>query len=185
MVLEMMAEGSIEDWFLEGLLFHQAPVGDPLEIPREKIQTDGIIAAVECSKVPYPWALLSEVLCTGGVRMHLPMLDFRCEISPYNLKSIEAIARRLLSCPWTIIESERSYHLVGVALLTLQELSVLFGQALLLGPIVDRHYIAHQLINGHAALRIVAAPDKVGLRARLTTLPEIAKNVGGSGSIRS
>ena len=172
-VLEVIAEGSIEDWLLEGLLFHQEPIGKPLEISRGEVQADGIVTAVAKAQVPYPWALLSEVVCADGMQTHFPMLDFRCEISPSNLKSVEAIARRLLSCPWAVIESERSYHLVGAELLTFRELAAFFGRALLLGPIVDRHYIAHQLLNGSAALRIVAAPNKVGLRVRRTTFPHM------------
>jgi hypothetical protein len=173
-VLEVIAEGSIDDWLLEGLLFHQEPIGNALEISRDNIKTDGIVTLVERARVSYPWALLSEVICANGMRKHLPMLDFRCEISHLNLQSVTTIAHRLLSCPWTVIESERSYHLVGADLLTFRDLAAFFGRALLLGPIVDRHYIAHQLLNGGAALRIISDSTKPGLRARLTTFPYIA-----------
>ena len=174
-VLEMIAEGSIDDRLLDGLLFHQEPIDDLLEVSRDEIEAEGILKAVERAHIPYPWAVLSEVVCVDGTRKHFPMMDFRCELSHSSLQSVKAIAIRLLSCPWTVIESERSYHLVGAELLTFRELAAFFGRSLLLGPIVDRHYIAHQLLNGTAALRIVAAPGKAGLRARLTTFPDIGK----------
>jgi hypothetical protein len=97
-VLEIIAEGSIEDWLLDGLLLHQDPVDGALEISREEVQTNGIVAAVETARIPYPWAVLSEVVCVDGVRRHFPMLDFRCGISRPNLRSVEAIAGRLLTC---------------------------------------------------------------------------------------
>lgn len=170
-VLDILSRGHMEDWLVDGLLFHQEPVGAPLAISRKEIQTEGILKAVERAGVPYPWAVLSEVAYDHGGRKHIPMLDFRCEISPSNLRSVENIATRLMDSPWALIESERSYHLIGAQLLSFEGLAAFYGRALLLGPIVDRHYIAHQLVNGHAALRVTVAPGRRGLTTRLATFP--------------
>ncbi len=78
---------------------------------------------------------------------------------------------RPLDCPWVIIESEQSYHLLGASLISDRELTKFFGRAILLGPLVDRNYVAHQLINGNAALRVVNAPSGTGLKTRMTTFP--------------
>jgi hypothetical protein len=55
-----------------------------------------------------------------------------------------------------------------------RELAKFFGKAILLGPLVDRNYVAHQLINGSAALRIVSLAGKAELQTRVTTFPHYA-----------
>ncbi len=110
-------------------------------------------------------------------------LDIRCSMSRANFVSLEQVADRLLDCPWALIESECSYHLIGASLLTEREFAKFFGKAILFGPLVDRNYVAHQLINGCAALRIVNPNGKSGLWTRATTFPNrVWDDVGHSRS---
>ena len=127
----------------------------------------GIVATVEHAGISRPWAVLSEVTDSNGERAHLPMLDLRCEHSAANLLSVQRIAEHLLECPWVIIQSPRSYHIVGATLFAEAELTAFYGKSILCGPIVDRHYVAHQLINGIAGLRIHGESE---LCARLSTM---------------
>ena len=170
-ILEAMAAGPIEEFILEGVVYHQNMGGSLLEVPRSDVLGPGIAASVEKAGIPYPWAVLSRVRVEGGEDYHFPMLDIRCSISEANLVSLERLADRLFDCPWALIESECSYHLIGASLLTEREFTKFFGKAILFGPLVDRNYIAHQLINGCAALRIVNPKGKSGLRTRATTFP--------------
>lgn len=170
-ILEAMAIGPIEEIILDGALYHQSLGETLLEVSRKDVLGPGIVAIVEKAGIPYPWAVLSRVCTEGGAENHLPMLDFRCLISGENLMSLQRVAGRLLDCPWVLIESEHSYHLLGASLMSDRELTKFFGRAILLGPLVDRNYVAHQLINGSAALRIVSGPGRAELKTRVTTFP--------------
>lgn len=173
-ILEAMTTGPIEDPVLDGALYHQSLRETLLEVSRSDVLGLGIAATVEKARIPYPWAVLSRVLTDDGAEHHVPMLDFRCSISDANLVSLQRVAKRLLDCPWVLIESERSYHLLGASLLSDWELAKFFGKAILLGPLVDRNYVAHQLLNGSAALRMVSVAGKTGLKTRVTTFPHNA-----------
>jgi len=175
-ILEAMTTGPIEDPVLDGALYHQSLREVLLEVSSGDVLGPGIVATVEKARIPYPWAVLSKVLTNDGAEHHVSMLDFRCSISESNLVSLQRAAERLLDCPWVLIQSERSYHLLGASLLTDRELAKFFGKAILLGPLVDRNYIAHQLINGSAALRILNLAGKTGLKTRVTTFPPNAWN---------
>ena len=170
-ILEAMATGPIDEIILDGALYHQSLGKTLLEVSRRDVLGPGIVAIVEKAGIPYPWAMLSRVRAEGGAENHLPMLDFRCSISEVNLVSLQRVAERLLDCPWVLIESEHSYHLLGASLMGDRELAKFFGTAILLGPLVDRNYVAHQLINGSAALRIVNLAGKAELQTRVTTFP--------------
>jgi hypothetical protein len=166
-----MATGPIEESIFDGALYHQSLSKTLLEVPRADVLNPGIAVTVKKAGIPYPWAVLSRVHSKDAAEHHVPMLDFRCSISGPNLVLLQLVAKRLLDCPWVLIESEHSYHLLGASLLTDRELAKFFGKAILLGPLVDRNYVAHQLINGSAALRILNLAGKTGLKTRVTTFP--------------
>ena len=123
MILEAMATGPIEEMILDGALYHQSLGEALLEVSRRDVLGSGIVAIVEKAGISYPWAVLSRVRTEGGAEDHLPMLDFRCSISGVNLMSLQRVAGRLLDCPWVLIESEQSYHLLGASLMSDRELT--------------------------------------------------------------
>lgn len=173
-ILEGMTTGPIDESILDGALYHQSTGETLLEVSRNDVLGIGIVATVEKAGIPYPWAVLSRVRADDGTEYHFPMLDFRCPISEANLMSLQRVAERLLDCPWVLIESECSYHLLGASLLSDRELAKFFGASILFGPLVDRNYVAHQLLNGSGALRIVSVAGKTGLKTRVTTFPHNA-----------
>ncbi len=170
-ILEAMAIGPIEEIILDGALYHQGLGETLLEVSRKDVLGPGIVAIAEKAEIQYPWAVLSRVRTEGGAENHLPMLDFRCSISEVNLVSLQRVAGRLLESPWVLIESEHSYHLLGASLMSERDLTKFLARAILLGPLVDRNYVAHQLINGSAALRIVSMRGRLELQTRVTTFP--------------
>ena len=99
-------------------------------------------------------AMCSEVQLKKGSTKHIPMIDFRCPVSPHSLQLVSKIARLLDIGKGFIVETDRSYHLYGAELLTGQEWSQFLGRALQFSPIVDRAWIAHQLIDMCCNLRI-------------------------------
>jgi hypothetical protein len=99
-------------------------------------------------------AISSVVDLQDGSQRHIPMVDFHCPASPSNLKLAEAVANELNVGPGFILASGKSYHFYGLELINGSELASFLGRALLFAPIVDRAWIAHQLIESACALRI-------------------------------
>lgn len=100
-------------------------------------------------------ALLSQVETCDGEILHIPMLDFQCPSSstalPLVISAVKALTR---SSAGLLLESGRSYHYYGMQLLTSEELITFLARAMLLGPIIDRRWIAHRLLDGMCSLRI-------------------------------
>lgn len=114
-------------------------------------------------------ALLSEVFMDTGMKMHFPMLDFRCRADRAGLDAASRIARRLLPNSGTLLSSGRSYHAVGRELIRVEQLQRFLIDSLFYGPIVDRLYVAHHLRRGLCTLRI--STDQFG------STPSILVNV--------
>ncbi|MGN7190480.1 primase 1D-like protein [Curtobacterium sp. SAFR-003] len=99
-------------------------------------------------------ALSSEVRLTSGEIRHLPMIDFASKSRrPGSAQSVITAARRL-GIPGFVMESGRSYHFYGAVLLTQDELRRHLSRTLLLAPVTDARWIAHQLLDGMCSLRI-------------------------------
>jgi hypothetical protein len=99
-------------------------------------------------------ALLSSVIDKKGETAHLPMLDFHCPCSVENQRLAAEVLVALDPGPGYLIASGESYHFIGGQLISGSNLPSFLGRALLLSPIIDRAWIAHQLIEGTCALRI-------------------------------
>lgn len=115
--------------------------------------------------------ILSEVLCRDGSLGHLPMLDFHAFKSPENLRIVEEVAQRLFPEGSILMDSGESYHAYGTKLLSPEEFRRFLGKALLFVPIVDRAYVAHQLIEGRCALRLTAGGGKSQVPTVVAVLP--------------
>lgn len=98
-------------------------------------------------------AITSSVRMRDGSVKHLPLLDFHIGYSEHATSLITEIIP-LLGVSGLLLKSGKSYHFYGETLLTYQELLGFLGKALLFAPIVDRAWIAHQLMEGRCALRI-------------------------------
>jgi len=99
-------------------------------------------------------AISSLVSCSDGGQKHIPMLDLHCRVSHQNQDIVEEVVNLLDIGGGYILESGKSYHFYGVRLLSTDDLSSFLARALLFGPIVDRAWIAHQMIETSCALRI-------------------------------
>jgi hypothetical protein len=100
----------------------------------------------------------SAVELTDGSHRQIPMLDFSQVPTGASLRLVrEMLAQMHMS--GQILVSGRSFHFYGDALLTDSELRVFLGRSLLYGPLVDRRWVAHQLIEGACGLRISSGPN--------------------------
>ena len=95
----------------------------------------------------------SLVACSGHMRRHIPMLDFRCPESKENLGLVKAVVSGM-GMGGFLLRSGHSYHFYGDFLLEKSRLVHFLARALQYSPIVDRAWIAHQLLEGACALRI-------------------------------
>lgn len=84
---------------------------------------------------------------------HLPMLDMGAPVGPAGQAAcLDALQG--LGLTGLLFDSGKSYHFFADRVLSEQEFWTLLARAQLLSPIVDARWIAHQLLDGHAALRI-------------------------------
>ena len=90
--------------------------------------------------------------------MHLPMLDFHCRASSDNDALVVAVLKEL-GLQGYVAKSGRSYHYYGRRLMSEQDLITMLGRALLYSPIIDRAWIAHQLLERSCGLRISPGKD--------------------------
>jgi hypothetical protein len=98
-------------------------------------------------------ALQSRVLLSDGTFRHIPMLDFHVKASDQSVGIVETILE-VLGMSGFVLSSGKSYHFYGGELLEEFALPGFLGKALLFSPIVDRAWVAHQLMESACALRI-------------------------------
>lgn len=101
-------------------------------------------------------AVSSKVRLRQGGSLHIPMVDFHCP-APRHTELAVAVCR-LLGGGGYLLHSGNSYHFYGKHLLDDGGLRAFLGRCLLLSPLVDRPWIAHQLMEGCCGLRISPKP---------------------------
>lgn len=99
-------------------------------------------------------AFNSKVKLKSRVYKHIPLLDFHIPISKTNQSIVNKVIRLLGFSKGYILESGESYHFIGTELLDDNELISFLSKALLFAPIIDRAWIAHQLLEKASSLRI-------------------------------
>jgi hypothetical protein len=98
--------------------------------------------------------LTSRVTTAQGENRHIPMLDFSSKSSIPGAEPSVRNAVQVLGQDGLLVSSGRSYHFFGDSLLDENEFRDFLARALLLAPITDDRWIAHQLISGFCCLRV-------------------------------
>lgn len=143
-------------------LRHNRPQDNRFQsIDTTRLDTDSIRLLGASMKSDRLLALQSRVLLRDGTVEHIPMLDFHVQASDRSLSVVEAVLRSL-GLSGFVLNSGKSYHFYGDELIGETRLTAFLGKALLFSPIVDRAWIAHQLIESACALRISARSDYGG-----------------------
>lgn len=136
---------------LHAALFHNGP-GEPVDYDRAAIDA-GVLEALAMSGQKNLG--LSSLVQDGTGRVwHLPLLDFHCEITPANEDLAALVCKHLMPGGFVLVDSGDSYHACGLALLSSDDRIQMLGRALLTVPVIDGHYIAHQLQQGANSIRI-------------------------------
>jgi hypothetical protein len=160
--------------FLDAAMMHVSFRGHERSLPWASAVAGGLESACAqySSQVGASLTFLSEMICRDGSLRHLPMLDFHPPKSAPNQRIVEAVAGRLFPQGAILLDSGESYHAYGTELLSESEFRRFLGMALLLAPIVDRAYVAHQLIEGRCALRLTPGGGKSRVPTVISVLPE-------------
>ncbi|HYF29745.1 MAG TPA: hypothetical protein VD993_01355 [Chitinophagaceae bacterium] len=95
----------------------------------------------------------SNITMTNGHRKHLPLLDFHIPVGKENEDLCKAILVEL-GLKGFLLNSGKSYHFYGKELVDHEQMQTILHFALLFSPIVDKSWIAHQLIEGSCNLRV-------------------------------
>jgi len=98
--------------------------------------------------------IISEIVMTDGSIRHLPMIDFHCPPTTAGRIAATAVCKRIFPNGSLLLKSGESFHAYGLELMATSDFFSFLGRALLYSPIIDRAYIAHQLIERRCALRI-------------------------------
>jgi len=98
-------------------------------------------------------ALNSKVIMSDGGTRHIPLLDFKVKSQDSNLCVVVA-AVKALKLRGYILDSGKSYHFIGLDLVSESELIDILAKFCLLAPISDSAWASHQIIERSASLRV-------------------------------
>ncbi len=99
-------------------------------------------------------ALSSKIKMKDNTICHLPMIDFHVPYSETNQDLIEDVLTELALVSGYIINSGQSFHFIGNQLFDDSKYYNFLAQILLFAPVVDKSWVAHQMIEGYCALRL-------------------------------
>lgn len=139
---------------LRGASFHNNAATNRIVAAKDSYTAEDVRNLFSSLPPGHMLAFLSRLTHVDGTVCHVPLLDFHCPISDQNLRLAIELIRILDTGPGWILESGKSYHFYGQRVIAADELSRFLGRSLLFSPIVDRAWIAHQLIEGACALRV-------------------------------
>lgn len=151
--------GTLPEAVFKAASFHQEVPSDSAErVLARGVSRDFLLArggSLACGRM---LMVLSQVQMDNGAIFHLPMLDFRVPSSVENLSTVRSVLHQL-GMNGVVLNSGRSYHFYGTKLIRPDELRAFLARALFFTPLIDYRWIAHQLVEGRCALRIIRNGD--------------------------
>lgn len=133
--------------FMRGLLFHNKRE-ETFLVPSSAF--DEIRSSIEESRY---LTFCSRVKLRDGSIKHFLLLDFHIPNANANDRICLAVLKAL-GLSGFLLDSGKSYHFYGTSLFSEEEIRVILTNALLFAPIIDRAWIAHQLLERCCCLRI-------------------------------
>lgn len=125
------------------------------------INTESIEEVMLCDLAKDGYVLNSQVYLKNGSLAHLPLLDFNIEPGADGVALAIRAIKMLGKKNGYLLNSGSSYHYIGCEPMTVEEHRAFLHHALLLAPIVDGRWVAHQLINGSSNLRMGEKNGKI------------------------
>jgi hypothetical protein len=134
--------------------FHQTHRASMSRITRADVLS-GRLTNLALTTLPSDvWSFSSLVETSDARFAHLPLLDFHCPETVRNDRLVATVCERLFRSATLVFVSGESYHAIGLELLDEAALRNFLIRSLFFAPIVDRAYVAHQLLEGACALRL-------------------------------
>ncbi len=137
--------GSVPNEIFDGLEFALPESELIRSLSRSELENNVLDGILLDDKSDQWLSIMSKVKLKNGNFAHVPLMDFRCSVSPTNQDIVTNIAKRILPNGGYILNSGASYHLVGNSTLSEAQLIDFLAASLLYSPIVDRLYVAHHV----------------------------------------
>lgn len=100
----------------------------------------------------YAWNSLVKL--KSGSKKHIPMLDFHIPVSDNNLIVVKTVLKKLGLTECLVLNSGESYHAVSTIYVNEENMMYILQKTLFFSPIIDRLWVAHQMLNKSCSLRI-------------------------------
>lgn len=146
-LLSVFIEGRVHNEELLAEVFYHQPNRDFTYVDRKDLEE------FLATKKAIPQAVNSKVLMIDGSSRHIPLLDFKVP-SKQGHDRLVADCVRAMGLHGYVLDSGRSYHFIGSNLISESELLDLLAKFVLLDPISDKAWAAHQIIERSASLRV-------------------------------
>ncbi len=143
-------KGRISEAILDAASFHHG-AGERSDIKRYALEQGELMTRAVCEGVNIG---LSSAVKVDEEELHLPMMDFRCEVSERNTDIAFTVCKRIMPAGFVLLDSGDSYHACGTSLLSAKERIWFLAQALAYAPLVDSRYLAHQLRQSESSIRV-------------------------------
>lgn len=141
---ETESSGEYHDAILNGALFHN---------PNTNFNYYSRDVFITSNEQYENTAFNSEVTLKNGLKRHIVMLDFKINKS-MRAQTLCTNYIKALGLSGAIFDSGKSYHFISRTLSTKSELIEILAKFILLHPISDKSWAAHQIIEDSASLRI-------------------------------
>lgn len=99
------------------------------------------------------YTAFSSKINSDTSELHIPLIDFHIPVSDEN-QNICLNILLLLNLKGYLLNSGKSYHFIGKEVVNYMQLQNILFNALLFSPIIDKSWIAHQLIQKFCCLRV-------------------------------
>lgn len=146
-LLSIFVEEGIHNQELLSEIFYHQPNRDFAYVDRNDLEE------FLATKKTTPQAINSKVLMIDGSSKHIPLLDFKVP-SKQGHDKLVADCVLTMGLRGYVLDSGRSYHFIGSNLISESELFDLLAKFILLDPISDKVWAAHQIIERSASLRV-------------------------------
>jgi len=160
---ELSAEG-VPSGILRSAMYHQDLDGHQTHELVTSDDTPAQLAAIAEQKASSgrdSIAMQSRVTLPDGTDLYVPMLDFTSKATRPGSASTVRAAIEVLDFAGILCSSARSFHFYGHHLVTREQQLDFWARALLLTPIVDERWVAHQIRAQVGALRF--SPNEHGV----------------------
>ena len=145
---------------LQQTTFHQNHKETFRRISKDEICRGHLTDLVMRVSADESYSFSSQVELSEARLAHLPLLDFHCPETLKNDRVVSEVCKHLFEAPVFIFSSGESYHAVGSTLVEAEDLRTFLVKSLFFAPVVDRAYVAHQMLEGACALRLSSSLAK-------------------------